>query len=74
MLLTEKSLEAFPKNKKHFFVSESYALNWYIFIELPSKKLLLPLHGTLKQNFLFDLEDLIGNGVFLVNVSSNLCF
>ena len=74
MLLTEKSPEAFPKHKGHFFVSESFALNWYIFIELPNKKLLRPLQGRLKQNFLFDLEDLIGNGVSLVNVSSNLCF
>ena len=74
MLLTEKSPEAFPKHKGYFFVSESFALNWYIFIGLPNKKLLRPLQGRLKQNFLFDLEDLIGNGVSLVNVSSNLCF
>ena len=43
MLLAEKSFEVFPKRKEYIFISESFALNSYIFVALTSKKLLLPL-------------------------------
>ena len=43
MLLAEKSLEIFPKQKEYFFIAETFALNWYIFAALTNKKLLLPL-------------------------------
>ena len=43
MLLAEKSSEISPKNKGYFFISESFALKWYIF----------------KQNFLSNLGKLI---------------
>ena len=32
MLLTEKYPEIFPKHKKYFFISGSFALNLYIFL------------------------------------------
>ena len=41
MLLAEKSPEIFPKHKEYFAISESFALNWYIFVVLTNKKLLL---------------------------------
>ena len=43
MLLDEKSPEIFPKPKECFFISESFALNQYIFEALKNKKLLVPL-------------------------------
>ena len=36
MLLVEESPDIFPKHKGYFF-SESFALNWYIFIALTNK-------------------------------------
>ena len=57
MLLVEK----YPKHKrnKYFFISESFALNWYIFVTLTNKKLLLLIYCRLKKNRLFDLKKLI---------------
>ena len=43
MLLAEKSLEIFTKHKGYSFVSEAFALDWYIFVALTNKKPLLPL-------------------------------
>ena len=52
MLLAVKSLEIFPKHNSYGFISESFALNWYTFVALTNKKLLLPLYiffGILKS-------------------------
>ena len=52
MLLAVKSLEIFPKHNNYGFISESFALNWYTFVALTNKKLLLPLYiffGILKS-------------------------
>ena len=69
MLLAEKS-----KRNECFFISESLALDWYIFVALTNKRLLLPLQCRLKQNFLFDLEKLIDYWGSAVNVvRSNPC-
>ena len=43
MLLAEKPPEMFSKHKGYFFISESFALNWYISVALTDKKLLIPL-------------------------------
>ena len=43
MLLAEKSPEIFSKDKVDLFISEFFGLNWYIFVELTNKKLLVPL-------------------------------
>ena len=74
MLLTQKSPEIFPKHKGYFLISESFALNRYIFVALTNKKLLRPLSWRLKQSFLFDLEKLIEYCASAANVvSSNPC-
>ena len=59
MLLAKKSPEMFPKHKGYFFISESFALNWYTILSLTKEKLLLPLQCRLKENFLFHLKTLI---------------
>ena len=38
-----KSFEILPKHNRYGFISESFALNWYIFIALANKKLFLQL-------------------------------
>ena len=43
MLLAEKSPQIFPKHNGSLFISESFALNWYIFIALTNKKLFIQL-------------------------------
>ena len=45
MLLAEKSPEIFPKHKGYIyiFISESFALNWYIFVALTNKKNVAPI-------------------------------
>ena len=43
MLLTAKSFEIFPKSNGYSFIAEPFAFNWYIYVALTSKKLLLPL-------------------------------
>ena len=43
MLLAEKYPEIFPKYKGCFFVSECFALKWYIFVALTNKLLLVSL-------------------------------
>ena len=69
-----KSFELIPKHKGYFFISDSFALSWYIFLALINKKLLLPLYCRLKQNLLCDYEKLIEYFVSAVNaVSSNSC-
>ena len=42
MLLTEKSPEILSKHRGCFFISECFALNWYVSAALTNKKLLLP--------------------------------
>ena len=73
MLIAVKSFEIFPKHKLYFF-SESFALNWYIFVALSNKKSLLPLKCKFLKNVLFDWIKLIGYLVSAVNVvSTNPC-
>ena len=46
ILLAKKFPEIFPKHKEFFFISETFALNLFIFVankKLTNKKLLLPL-------------------------------
>ena len=38
MLLAVKSSEIFPEHKGNFFILESFALNWYIYVALTNKK------------------------------------
>ena len=59
MLLAKKSSEILSKHKGYFYILESLVLNWYIFVALTNRKLLLPLKCKLKQNFLLDLQNLI---------------
>ena len=68
MLLAVKLFEIFPKDEGYIVISGSFALNWYIFVALTNKKLLLPLQWRLKQNFLCDLEKLIEYSALAVNV------
>ena len=56
LLLAEKSPEIFPKHKI-IFISESFALNWYIFVALTKKKLLLPLQCRLNKIFYLILKN-----------------
>ena len=42
-LIAEKSPEIFSKQKEYIFNSESFALNWHMFVAPTNKKLLLPL-------------------------------
>ena len=75
MLLAVKSLEIFPKLNEYGFISEFFALNWYSFLALMNKKLLLTLQWRLKQNFLCDFEKFIENSASAaIAVSSNPCF
>ena len=70
MLLAVKSFETFLKHEGYFF-SESFALNWYIFVALTNKKTVAPI---IMQNFLFDLEKLIEYSPSVGTVvSSNPC-
>ena len=74
MLLTGKSFEIFPKHDRYFFISESFALNQYIFVALTTKKLLVLLKVRLRQNSLFDLVKLIEYSNFaVIVVSSHFC-
>ena len=74
MLLAVKSLKYFLYTKDIFFISESFALNWYIFVAWTNKKLMLPLQCKLTQNFPFDLEKVIEYRVSAAKVvSSNPC-
>ena len=69
-----KSFEIFLKHKGYFSISKSFALNWYTFVALTNKKLLLPLSCKLKQILLSDCLKLIGYLASAVNVvSSNPC-
>ena len=43
MLLSVKSYDILPKHDEYGFISESFALNWYILTALKNEKLLLPL-------------------------------
>ena len=43
MLSSVKSFKILPKDNAFGFISESFALNGYIFVALTNKKLLLPL-------------------------------
>ena len=38
MLLTAESSEIFSKHNEHGFISESFAMNWYIFVVVTNKK------------------------------------
>ena len=42
MLLSVKSFEILTKYNGYDFVSETFALNWYIFTALTNEKILLP--------------------------------
>ena len=59
MLLAEESPDIFPKHKGYFF-SESFALNWYIFIALTNKNYC--------SHYNVDLEKLIEYWASVVNV------
>ena len=41
--LIVKSFEILPKHSVESFISDHFVLNWYIFVILTNKKLLLPL-------------------------------
>ena len=70
MLLTTKSFKIFPK--PNGYISESFGLNWYFFVALTNKKLLLPLNY--RRNFLHNLKKLIEYSISAVMVvSSNPC-
>ena len=72
-LLAEKSPQISPKYKRYLFISDSFALNWYICVVLTNKHLLLPLYlsWSLKQNSLFDLQKLIEYWASAVHVVSS---
>ena len=40
-------MEILPKHNGYGFVSEFFALNWYVFVELTNKKLLPSLYSTI---------------------------
>ena len=74
MLVILKSFEILLKHSELSFISESFALNWYIFVALMNKKLLLPLLCRLNANLFPDCVKIIGYFTFAVNVvSSNFC-
>ena len=74
MLLAEKSPELFPRHKRFSFISEFFALNWYIFVALTNKRLLLLFYCKLKQNIIFGYGKLIEYWISADNVvSSNPC-
>ena len=54
-----KSFETLPKHNGYFFIFESFALNWHIFVVVMNKKLLLLLQCRLYTNLSFDFEKLI---------------
>ena len=43
ILLMVKSFETIPKHSEWSSISEFFGLNWYTFVALTNKKLLLPL-------------------------------
>ena len=43
MLTAVKSFEIFPRQNGYFFISESFALNSYIFVALTNKKTVAPI-------------------------------
>ena len=49
MLLNVKFCEIFPERNECGLISESFILNWYIFVALTNKKLLFPLKCRLKK-------------------------
>ena len=53
------------------FISEYFALNWYIFVALKNKKLLLPLYCRLNVNLSPDCVKLIEYIASAVNVVSS---
>ena len=56
---TEKIFEILPEHNKYGFISESFALNWYIFTALTNKKLLLQLSCRLNTNLFLDSVKLV---------------
>ena len=40
-------MEILPKHNGYGFISEFFALNWYVFVELTNKKLLPSLYSTI---------------------------
>ena len=73
MLLAVRPFEMIPKHKEYFFTSDSFALNWHIFVALANKKLLLPLQCRLKHYFVPGLIKVIEYWVPAVNVWFNPC-
>ena len=67
MLLAVKSFEIFPKHNGYGFVSEPYALNWYISVALTNKKLLQK-----DRCYLEKLVEYFGSLVIVVSFI-NLC-
>ena len=69
-----KSFETFPEHNRYFSISESFVLNWYIFVALTIKKLSFPLQWRLNTNLFPDYVKLVGYwaSAFIV-VSSNYC-
>ena len=53
-----------------YFISESFALNWWVFVALTNKKLLLPSQCRLNTNLFPDCVKLIGYFASPVNVVS----
>ena len=63
MLSVVKSFEILPKHSIYGSISESFALNWYIFAAITNKKLLLPLKCRLNTNLCPDCAKLIVSAV-----------
>ena len=71
MLLIVKSFKILRKHNGWSFISGSFALNWYIFVALINKKLLLSLKRRFNTNLFPDCVKLIGYSVSAVIVVSS---
>ena len=67
MLLAVKSFEIFSKRNGYGFISEYFAVKWYIFEALTDEKLFLPLWWSLKINLFPDFVKLMKNFASDVN-------
>ena len=74
LLLIVKLFEILPKHNGYGFISESFALNLYIFTFLTYKKLLLPLYYRLNTIFFPDCVKLTGYLASVVNVVSSTSY
>ena len=64
-------IKSFGHYRNTVFISEYFALNWYIFVALKNKKLLLPLYCRLNVNLSPDCVKLIEYIASAVNVVSS---